>query len=181
LDTKTLLRIFAGCARREISRLFLPNACIASTAITLDVMRHYGRNGRPWEVCLQILSAPFHLEIGCYPPDSPDEVGGHLVSLVDGFLVDASFGQITDANPAVKVPPVFVGELLPRDAPLRDAYQFHTPFGTLQYQSRSMSRDYHLSPDWGPSGEREAVCTAIITQIEGYCERNGLGSPSAAT
>ncbi len=144
-------------------------------------MRHYGRHGRAWEVCLQVLRPPFHLEVGCHPSDSPDTIGGHLVSLVDGFLIDASFGQIGDANPAVEVPSVFVGELLPQGAPFRDAYQFHTPFGELQYDSRPMSKDYRLSPDWGPSAERDAVRTAIITQIEGYCHLNGLESPSDAT
>jgi hypothetical protein len=177
LDTNTLLRIYAGCARREISRRFLPNSCIASTAITLDVLRHYGRIGSPWEVCLTFSSDAIHLELGCYPPVVPRTVGGHLVCLVDDCLVDASFGQITDANPTVQGPPVFVGELLPRGAPLQSIYEFHTPFGRVRYESRAMSLDYRTSPDWGPSPERDVVKAAILAQIEGFCRLKRLGSP----
>ena len=66
---------------------------------------------------------------------------------------------------------------MPPGAPFRDGYQFHTPFGELQYESRAMSRDYRLSRDWGPSPEREAVRAAILAYIEGYSRE----SPSAAT
>lgn len=175
LDTKTLLRIFAGCARREISRYFVPKSCIASAAITSDVMAHYQRAARPWEVCVQLMSPPYHIELGCYPSDSADDIGGHLVVLVeDAFLVDASLGQVTDANPALRVPPVFVGELMPPSGPLRDLYQFSIPGAVLQYEARSMSTDYRASLDWGPSPEREAARTAIITQIEGYCRLHSI-------
>lgn len=164
-----MLRIFAGCARGEISRYFLPNSCIASSAITLDVMDHYQRPAHPWEVCVQILSPPYHIELGCYPPESADTIGGHLVVLVeDAFLVDASFGQIKDANPNISGPPVFVGELMPPGGPLRDDYQFATPFGALQYEARAMSSDYRTSADWGPSPERRAARDSIIAQITGF-------------
>ena len=173
LDTKTLLAIFAGCARDEISRYFLPNSCIASSAIAIDVLKHFGMAARPWEVCLHVIRKPYHLEIGCYPPEWENSIGGHLVVLAEHFLVDASFGQITDANPNVGVPPVFVGEL-PMTGPPYEGCSFSTPFAEVHYVARVMSQDYRKSLDWGPSPEREAVTVSIITRIRGYCLAHGL-------
>jgi hypothetical protein len=150
--------------------------CIASTAITLDILESFGLEGHPWEVCLRLLRWPHHLEIGCYPVESDDGIGGHLVVLVDGFLVDPSFGQITDANPNVQVPPVFVGALLPPGAPLQSRYHFSTPFAELQYYARPMSKDFRTSLDWGPSAERDAANAAILNCIHAYCQAHGLAS-----
>ena len=61
MDTQTLLRIYAQCARREISRYFLGNSCIASTAITMDVMSHYGRGSFPWEVCVHVTDSKHNM------------------------------------------------------------------------------------------------------------------------
>jgi hypothetical protein len=46
-------------------------------------MSHYARQARPWEVCLRVASPPNLIELGCYQPESVDEVGGHLVVLVE--------------------------------------------------------------------------------------------------
>ncbi len=138
-------------------------------------MAHYARQASPWEVCVRVVSPPNVVELGCYPPESTDAVGGHLVVLVeDAFLVDASLGQVTDANPAVRVPAVFVGELMPRGGPLRDVYQFPVPEAALQYEARGMSRDYRTSPDWGPSLEREVARTSIIAHVGEYARRQGI-------
>jgi hypothetical protein len=141
----------------------------------MDVMAHYGCRGRPWEVCVRVVKPPFQTELGCYSPQSEDGVGGHLVTLVeDAFLVDASLGQITDGNPHLLVPPVFVGELMPPGGPLRTAYQFSTPSAELHYEARPMSRDYRLSLDWGPSPERATAATSIIAKIDAYCRVQGI-------
>jgi hypothetical protein len=138
-------------------------------------MAHYTRQARPWEVCAHVVNPPFHLELGCSPPESDDTVGGHLVVLVEeAFLVDSSLGQVTDVNPAFKMPPVFVGELMPPGAPIRDLYQFSTPGGALQYEARKMSKDYRTSLDWGQSPERDAARTSIVTQIDGFCRLHNI-------
>ncbi len=175
MDTRTLLRIFAGCARREISRLFLFNSCIASTAATLDVMAHYGRRARAWEVCARVMSPSEFIELGCYPSQSEEGVGGHLVAIVDeSFLVDASLGQLNDANPNIRVPSVFIGELMPPGPPTSSFYEFRVPGATLAYEQSSMSQDYRSSPDWGNSPEREAVRAAIVRQIDGFRASRGI-------
>jgi hypothetical protein len=130
---------------------------------------------------LDVRHLPFHLELGCYSPTSSDSIGGHLVAIVNGFLVDTSFGQVAEKNPGIQGPPVFVGELLPVGAPLAHSCAFQTPFAKLVYTSRPVSTNYRSSPDWGPSPERQAVIAAIIAQIEGYCRTNGLTLPEAAT
>jgi hypothetical protein len=96
------------------------------------------------------------------------------VLVEDAFLVDASLGQVSDAQPAVRVPPVFVGELMPRGGLLREVYQFTTPEADLQYEARGMARDYRTSPDWGPSPEREAARASIIAHIDEYARRQGI-------
>jgi hypothetical protein len=136
-------------------------------------MAHYRRLARPWEVCVHVLSPPNHIELGCSPPESADAVGGHLVVLVeDAFLVDASLGQVSDAHPDIQLPPVFVGRLAP--GPLREVEEFQPPGARLRYQARSMSTDYRISPDWGPSPEREAARTSIIAHIDEYARRQGI-------
>jgi len=99
----------------------------------------------------------------------------------EAFLIDPSFGQITDLHPDILVPPVFVGELLPSGGPLRSRYEFSIPGAAVQYDAGSMASDYTASLDWGPSPERDAVRLAIINQIEGYCRVHGLNPPEAAT
>lgn len=169
MDTKTLLRVFGGCARREIRRYFLSKSCVASTAAAMDVMEHYGRDSRPWEVCARVVVPPYDIELGCYPAGSEETVGGHLVALVeDAFLVDASLGQVNDRTEVPIAPSVFVGELLPPGAAVREKYEFKIPSGTVSYRSRPMSRNYRSLPDWGPSPERDYVKAAIIRQIEGF-------------
>ncbi|MDB4880234.1 MAG: hypothetical protein JWL60_1680 [Gemmatimonadetes bacterium] len=80
LDTSILLRTFAGCAAQEISRYFASNSCIASTAITIDVMAHYGLQAQPWEVCLRLRRHPYSSSVECHPPETPHSIGGHLVA-----------------------------------------------------------------------------------------------------
>ena len=175
MDTMTLLRVFGGFASLVIPRLFTNGSCIASTAITLDVLEHYDRLASPWEVCLHVVRLPYHLEVGCHPPESSDGVGGHLVALVeDSFLVDASLRQVTDTNPALRVPHVFVGELMPKGTSLRDVYDFSIAGAALRYEGRAMSTDYRTSSDWGPSQEREAAGNAIVQRIDGYCQLHNL-------
>jgi hypothetical protein len=176
MDTATLLRILAGCARREICRYFLPNSCIASTAISMDVLQHYGRSSRPWEVCVRVQAPPhYHIELGCAPPGSLNAVGGHLVVLVEeAFLLDSSLGQVTNSFPEVRVPPVFVGQLLLPGSPLRNEYSFILPSAHLHYSAQFMSVDFRSSPDWGPSPERNRVTAAVIRWIDGYCAVHGI-------
>lgn len=168
MDTVTLIRIFAGCAAQEISRHFAPNSCIASTAITIDVMAHYGLKAYPWEVCLLVERHPDSITVGCHPPETSDSIGGHLVALVDGNLIDSSFGQIEAAHPTLKVPPVFVGKLLPLGAPLAEQYHFSTPFAEVYYRYRPITGDYRSSRDWDCSPEREVATMNIIRRIEGF-------------
>ncbi len=148
----------------------------------MDVLAHYGRVAQTWEVCLRVDSEKYHIDLGCSPPASPNELGGHLVALVErSFLVDASLGQLTDTHPDLIVPPAFVGELLPQGAPLRDCYEFRIPGVLLRYSSRPVSTNYKLLPDWGPSLERDTTRDRIISLIEAYCRRNGIEPPKAAT
>jgi len=182
MDTRTLLRLYAGCAREEISRLFLPNSCIASTAISLDVLTRYGTLARPWEVCLQVDDHAHHIDLGCSPPSSSSEVGGHLVAIVEeAFLLDASLGQLSDRYPSLDLPAVFVGELLPRGAPVRSYYEFPVRRAMLRYRVRSIDGNYRGSPDWGESPERKETVERIVRRIDAYATDHGLGPPRAAT
>lgn len=95
-----------------------------------------------------------------------------MVLVEDAFLVDASLGQVSDAHSEIQLPPVFVGTLAP--GPLHDVEEFRTPGAFLQYEARTMSRDYRISPDWGPSPEREAARTSIIAHIDEYARRQGI-------
>ena len=175
MDTQTLLKIYAGCARREICRHFPGNSCIASTAITMDVMSHYGRASLPWEVCVHVTDSKHNIELGCHPPASEQQVGGHLVAVVQGsFLVDASLSQVTKAYPELEVPSVLVGELLPTGQPLQNSYRFRTPRAEVVYAAHRMSRDFRESSDWGPSPQRDEAASRIIDLIDQHGGQHGI-------
>jgi len=175
VDTEALLRVFSGCASQEIHRFFSTNACIGATAITCDVMAHYGRVAEPWQVCLRVDHDVCHLDVGCFPPSSESDMGGHLVVIVeDAFLVDSSFRQVRSACPRLRSPDVFVGRLQPHPPPLLELYAFATSFALISYRQRAISRDYRLLPDWGPSTEREAAAAAIVRRIDSYRTLSGV-------
>lgn len=164
LDTVTLLRVYAPCAGKIIPRYFAAHSCIGSTAITIDVLSHFGLICKPWEVCLEVLYGKNHIEIGCYPPESEGAAGGHLVAIASGHLVDASLGQLNNKVPGLTVPTVFVGEFRADTSDQR----YKTPFGALHYRSRTMTVPYDSSADWAPSAERTAARDDIIACIEWY-------------
>lgn len=141
----------------------------------MDVLSHYGRASHPWEVCVHVMTGARHVELGCGPPESPSSIGGHVVAIVEeAYLVDASLGQVADQFPDLQVPQVFIGELLPRGAPLQNMYLFPIPAATVHYEARPVTTRYQSSPDWGPSPEREISTARIITQIDGYCQAHGI-------
>lgn len=182
MDTPTLLQLFAASAGSHILQSFLPNGCLAATAITIDVMGHYGRSAEPWEVCLQVDSDICRLDVGCFDPESPHDLGGHIVAIVDGaYLVDASFAQVRNACPALGAPTVFVGELRPAQPPPQDSYEFSTPWATVNYRGRLVFRDWRSLPDWRASPERSAAKRTIVSTIEECCARQNLPSPRHAT
>lgn len=191
-DLTTLARIYAGCARPQIVRYFLSNSCIASTAITIDVMLHYGfsanafpvagtiknpmfvelesRHGSPRtldeQAIWQVNYGAVLLTIGADPPSFPHGLGGHLVATVtDSFLVDASIDQATNTTIGLLLPQVFVGDM--KSASLGPAYVYKDVGGwQIAYISKPTTGDYTKSDDWGPSAERTAVVDSIISRID---------------
>src|SRR5687768_5103698 len=105
MGIKEDVQVFAGCANFFLRRHFLPNACIAGTAITIEVMSHFGYPSEPWETCLKVDGDGCHLNVGCFEPSDEHSVGGHLVAVVKrAFVVDASFAQVRVACPGLSSP-----------------------------------------------------------------------------
>jgi hypothetical protein len=165
---EAVLHAFAKCARPLISQSFFPNSCIASTAILIEVLAHYGFHGEPWEVCLTAAIPNEYgggnlREVGCVPARNANGLGGHLVARVEErYIVDASFGQVSELEPEAHLPLVFVGRV---DSAV-DSRKFTVGKTEIEYRSRAIDSDWRNSPDWGPSPERDEVVKAIIAAID---------------
>lgn len=145
----------------------------------MDVLTHYGFAATPWEVCLTVAipnaqSGGTEHKVGCTPSRGQNDIGGHVVARVNQtFLVDASFGQVSERSPSAALPPVLIGRM---DTPLPgsvEAYRFVVNGTLIEYRDRTMERDWRTSPDWGPSAEREDAVSSIVRLIDNYFTTTG--------
>jgi hypothetical protein len=192
-SVRHVVSVFAGCARAEILRLFLPNSCVASTRITIDVMTAFGLTARPLEVAATVhnsayllaeaakggpltddeeraafqISQALTLELG--HEKSPDGIGGHVVTIVDNaFLVDASLDQANRPEYRISLPSVFVGDM---DNPLPGpavAFRYLVRDCGLEYRARKVERDFRSSADWKESPESREVVARIVARMTRY-------------
>lgn len=180
---ESLLERFAAVARPEIRRDHLPNSCIASTWITIEVMRQLGVAARALEVRLSVGNAAYRRLRDLFgPPKTPtllkqwaaehgayvvgvgfDDgsvgIGGHLVALVaEGFLVDASIDQTVDPPHGLNPPPVPWGVADPLFlSGARPLQRLDVGNLFVEYSQHPVASRYLDSYDWRHNQETDAA------------------------
>ncbi len=143
MKLEELLENFAEIARDEILADFTPDCCIASTRITIEVMRNLGIKARPMPVKAVAINPALTRKIDEHgwpevwpedweaddslwcvalgygydgPIDPEKDYDGHLVALVAGkYLVDASIDQAERIHHDIELPDVLI-------VPLREGF-----------------------------------------------------------
>lgn len=158
MTTCDILRRYAAVARPIIRQDFAAASCIASTAITIEVLRLHGISAVPFPCKVLVFNAPFvqRIEREDRFPDAAEtivwttgtdlwSVGlgfsrpheqhvGHYVALAEGrYLIDASIDQASRPEKGINLPPVMVGDVNPdfRDGKAGTNYQVLGPGGEL--------------------------------------------------
>lgn len=140
MDTPEPLATYAEIARDEIRRDFAIDSCIASTRITIEVMKNLGIRARPLSVEVMVFNKQFHetvqaegwptvtgkdfedwcdrhgaWSVGIDRSQSrgEDRWPGHLTAVVGNkpYLVDASADQLNRPHKGIEMPGVFVTPL----------------------------------------------------------------------
>lgn len=173
-----------------IRKSFAPNCCIAATWITIEVLRRFGFFASPIEVELTILNPLAAMDVatrnhplqrrpgswvvgtsagGC----ADNMLGGHLVTMVGGLIVDASIDQANDVTHGIDLPMVVHFSLGPRFR--RDGVLVRRVNDCLiHYVLKAAPRDYSQSIFWGHDPRLVPVVNEIVTSIEAA----SVGSPS---
>ena len=186
---ESLLSRFSEVARPEILKDHLPNSCVASTWITIEVVRQFGFSATPLEVRLTVGNAEYRRLRDQHgrPPRTNEElvdwgnrhgawtigvgwdqesggIGGHVVALLEGrYLVDASIEQVTDASHEIVPPPVLWGLLDPLflygQKPLQ---RMDTGGLFVEYILHPTAVRYEQLPDWGHNPETDGAVERIV-------------------
>lgn len=191
IPLESILERFASLARPEILRNHLPNSCIASTWITIQVMHQLGLTAHPLEVRLSVGNGVYRRlrdqfgpprtqaqlgqwshEQGAYVigvgfDDGSAGIGGHLIAVVEGrFLLDASIDQVTDPLHGLNPPPVLWGSLDPLFIAGVKRLQRMDVLGLfIEYSSHPVARRYETSYDWGHNPETDFAVSNILSAL----------------
>jgi len=181
---------YASVARAEILRDHVSDSCIASTWITVQVFRSLGYETGSLEVRLSVGNVAYREERDRRgPPQSPDElerwaeeegahvigigfdppgpgIGGHLVAVVEGFLIDASIDQGNDPKHGIMLPAVLWGHMDPSFLSRRkDLNRMDTGGMFIEYSHHPTGIEYAASYDWGHNSETDAAVSRILGEL----------------
>ncbi len=156
------------------------DTCIISTAITLDVLAHFGVKARPLVVEFSAMNAyAYQCALRREIPDPlPDEywtVGlqsqegffGHMVAVALGdTIVDLTIGQAARPDQGIDLPPGFAFRC--HSSPIESICQFESPAGfAVEYVPRPDDRRYLLSNWWHLPSLRRGIVREAIVKISG--------------
>ena len=185
-------------ARPEILRDHKPGSCIASTWITIEVLRRLGIKAEPLEVSLTVGNAAYkrlvdkigvpqseeELEewfrehgadvtgIGFDPP-SQHGIGGHIVALAVGsHLVDASIDQASNPSTGMAIPGVHIG-IVGHDFLRGRLQRLDTADLFIEYQRHEVLTTWRNRHDWGSNPQTESAVARIEKLLRAAEELEG--------
>lgn len=178
---------FAEVARPEILKGHAAASCIASTWITIKVLGELGYRASPLQVQLSVgndkyrqicdkIGPPktlyqaneWYEQFGAhavgvgFDPPKPG-IGGHLIVVVEGYLVDASIDQVNDSSTLISAPAVHWGRADPaflEKCKLSQRLDTHNLF--IEYSHHPSSFDYKSSRDWSDNPETSVAIQRIV-------------------
>jgi len=193
MNTWNLLLRYAEVARPIILQHFRADCCIASTAITIDVLKALDVSAVPFPCQAMIFNAafiertnrlgrwptreemlewtngsgPWSVGLG-YPPNDEEYVG-HLAVIADNkYLVDASVDQATRPLYHLFLPPVLLANVSRdfRRSKKGAEFKLRSETGDLIiYQPQPKNRVYLTAPDWVDKSRHTAAVTKILANL----------------
>lgn len=192
-NLQSLLTNYKQIAYPIIREDFAPDCCVAATKITIEVFTRLGFKAKPLPCRLDILNRQFaELEgkLGRPPtieeqklafergdklaalsirevPAEKDKFTGHMVAIVEQYMIDATILQAERPNKGI----VFPEPVLVINAPRafrrgREAYSFRTKEGILLVYIASNNDKYMNSPDWTLEERTLPAITRILFQLQ---------------
>lgn len=181
-----VLNLFKMVARKEILKDFREDSCIASTRITIRVLKHYGYKSVPLPVECIVYNPEWVdcILAGFHPPLHNEEdlkrwcdrysawslgIGiehkttiGHLIAALPnyGIIVDASLSQANRPAKNISLPPVFIGNLT------ASVWMYKVRRCLLLYRPVLDNTAYLESPDWLQTSRTDRATEAIIAHID---------------
>lgn len=193
IETPDLLDALCAEVRPRILREFRPDSCLVSTATAIDVLAYFGVEAVPVE-CEAYAGnrlAREAMALGDEPDwaagawtvgivSSYDDLplrsngwpGGHLVAVVDGYLVDLSADQIARPAKSILVSPLVV-PLAPGEWSERgDVVSVRLDLGAgLSYlRTDPPERSYRSARDWSVRSRRRRIVGDSIRALRARLE-----------
>jgi|SRR5271155_2083769 len=184
-NLEKLMAAFASIARPEIRQDHTAASCIASTWITIEVMRHFGVPARAVTVKTEVSNARYlelERKLGRRPDPGATEngawlvgigvqkeegcIGAHLVAILnDRILVDASIDQANDPEHGIVLPGVvwtYINEPFLAGSP----FACRVSGQRLTYFPSSTALDVRSLYDWGHNLQTDGAVARIIARLE---------------
>jgi len=185
-NLEKLVATFASIARPEIRQDHTAASCVASTWITVEVMRHFGVSVRPVTAKVNIYNASYvelERQLGRRPDPGTTQdgawvvgigfekerggIGTHIVAVLDDrILVDASIDQANDREHGIVLPGVVwtpINETFLAGLSLTCCVSGQR----LTYIPSSTALDFASLYDWGHNPQTEGAVTRIVARLEG--------------
>jgi len=190
MNTEAVLQGLLKHARSEILKEFRADSCIASTAVGLDILTHFGILAEPLPVRTLIFNEPFVTRIenegwptgqqvqnwseqdGSYSvgigigPQQPNKWAGHLVILIEKrLLLDLSIDQATRPQYNMLLDPlcIEVDEQFLSGSPK----VFKVNQCVVRVDALKGNDGYASSPDWMFLGRRKKIVANTLRLIQG--------------
>lgn len=153
MTPEDVLRVIGRDARRLMSRAgWPPNTCLSATRVVIDLCRSHGLKARAISTAVSVQDASDMVvaQLGRTSGGRLTESGwaGHLVAVIEGYLVDVTLHQITLAGHE-KLPTIVAkveGEL---SGDLSVELESHT----VTYRPLLSDESYREAADWCEESE----------------------------
>jgi hypothetical protein len=183
-----VLQRFAKVAYPIIRESFRVDSCIASTAITINVLSHHGIKAIPFPCSVFLMNAKFvelverlrrkptpqefdeygawTVGVGLAPPGV--KMVGHLVAMVeDKYLVDASLTQGNRPAKQIEVPPVLVARIPRNFRRGKETFKVQGLLGTVaRYESQFKNKVWMQSRNWTDRSDQVYSVNKILAAMD---------------
>ncbi len=192
-DVKGLAEAFAAVARPEIRQDHTASSCIASTWITLEVMRRFRIAGQPMTVQVDIYNAAFvrreallgrrprtrdeaiawseqfgtwSVGVGLRTESMAQGINGHLVAILDEhLLIDASIDQANVPAHGILLPGVLIAVAPVLFLDGFEPLRCDVNGSRVVYRVHHLADDFTGSYDWGHNLETDGAVDRILAHL----------------
>lgn len=183
------IRQFVEVATPILAREYTSERCLNATRICIDVMQHFHVRAVPLSVKASAFNRAFvervnllgrlptQSEFATWPADAwsvgidtrqrtlGDGYPGHVVAIVQEWLVDASAIQFSRPAKGMDVPDIFVGGTTPRFLKGKDPLMFGESGTVLRYEARLEDKGYLVASGFQRSAWNVEVAKEISQEM----------------